>query len=297
MRDDRNRIAGTWTTAYNENCQEDQSFWRLPETSRGVGKMIIIAICDDGPEDAERLKKFCDRYFAGGYEYAVRTYASGREFLEDQEEKGEQRSTLADILLLDIEMEGMDGIAVKKYLAQRHAQTKILFVTSHDEYLSEGYGLQVFGYLMKPVQYENFLEKMNEIKDSLDADSRFVELIGAREKVFLKNINYLEAFQRGTYFFLKREEEKEGVAGKGIVRILDAKSFGYWMRILEELDKNFILVKRGRLVNLANVAWITAKENGCAQIRFDDGSSTSTNTRRGTAVRKRYDQYIRERAR
>lgn len=259
--------------------------------------MITIAICDDEPKDVERLEKFCDRYFAGGYEYVIRTYASGREFLEDQEKKGEQRSRLADILLLDIEMEGINGIAVKKYLARCHAQTKILFVTIHDEYLAEGYGLHVFGYLTKPVKYENFLEKMNEIKDSLDADSRFVELMNAREKVFLKDINYLEAFRRSTYFFLKREEEKGKVPGNGIARILDAKSFSYWVRILEELDRNFIIVKRGRLVNLANVAGIAVKENGCAQIRFDDGSSTNTNTRRGTAVRKRYDQYIREHAR
>ena len=76
--------------------------------------MITIAICDDEPKDVERLEKFCDRYFAGGYEYVIRTYASGREFLEDQEKKGEQRSRLADILLLDIEMEGINGIAVNQ---------------------------------------------------------------------------------------------------------------------------------------------------------------------------------------
>ena len=76
---------------------------------------------------------------------------------------------LPDILLLDIEMEGMSGIELKDLLGEREKRVRICFITSHSELAVEGYGDGVFGFLVKPLEYERFAVKMKLMVRDLEA--------------------------------------------------------------------------------------------------------------------------------
>lgn len=59
-----------------------------------------------------------------------------------------------DILLLDIEMGNMDGVALAKKIRQDNESVQMVFVTGFADYISEGYEVVALHYLMKPVKQD-----------------------------------------------------------------------------------------------------------------------------------------------
>lgn len=68
-----------------------------------------------------------------------------------------------DIIFADIEMPGMNGLElVRKFSGQVAAP---VFITSHPEFAIDGYELEAFDYLIKPVSKERFARCVNRIHD------------------------------------------------------------------------------------------------------------------------------------
>ena len=77
------------------------------------------------------------------------SYGSGEDLLRDC-----ISGTLGrvDLLLLDIEMGDIDGITIKNRLGKQGNVKNILFVTNHAEVMQEAFGINVVGFLNKPVK-------------------------------------------------------------------------------------------------------------------------------------------------
>ena len=85
-----------------------------------------IAICDDQQIFIDRLKKLIT-----SEETEIHIFHSGDELLNSNLD--------FDIVLLDIEMPGTDGLGVAAKLYQKNRKTLLLFITSHREYSTKGY--------------------------------------------------------------------------------------------------------------------------------------------------------------
>lgn len=59
-----------------------------------------------------------------------------------------------DILLLDVEMSGMSGLELARRLRADGDHAQLAFITSHFEFVGEGYEVEALNYLMKPVTRE-----------------------------------------------------------------------------------------------------------------------------------------------
>lgn len=116
-----------------------------------------IAICDDNPQILEQLYKYINEFFRKNNLKTphIATFSSGEALLCDR--------TPNDIVFLDIEMPGVDGIYVGNKLKEANPKTIILIVTSFAEYLDEAMRFQVFRYLSKPI------EKMRLFRNLRDA--------------------------------------------------------------------------------------------------------------------------------
>ena len=116
-----------------------------------------IAICDDNPQIIEQLSKYLNEFFHKNNLKSphIATFNSGEDLLRD--------NTPNDIVFLDIEMPGVDGIYVGNKLKEANPKTIILIVTSFAEYLDEAMRFQVFRYLSKPI------EKMRLFRNLRDA--------------------------------------------------------------------------------------------------------------------------------
>lgn len=117
-----------------------------------------ILICDDDTLIISQLNKFILEYFERNSLKvpAIAHFSSGEELLADTEEK--------DILFLDVEMPGLNGIYVGNELKQTHPNLIIIIVTSYIEYLDEAMRFHVFRYLSKPLDKKRLFRN---IKDAL----------------------------------------------------------------------------------------------------------------------------------
>ena len=87
--------------------------------------MIKVGICEDDKICRDTVGKLLEWYFAKREtKYLQKEYKSGKEFMEEKEN--------IDILILDIEMEGISGIQLKDWLWREEKDVKILFVTRHE---------------------------------------------------------------------------------------------------------------------------------------------------------------------
>ncbi|NKI35798.1 response regulator transcription factor [Wenzhouxiangella sp. XN79A] len=64
------------------------------------------------------------------------------------------RELVPDLLLLDIEMPGIDGIELARALRGLDSPPAVIFVTAHDEYAVDAFDVAALDYLVKPVRRE-----------------------------------------------------------------------------------------------------------------------------------------------
>ncbi|MBE6036285.1 MAG: response regulator transcription factor [Clostridiales bacterium] len=110
--------------------------------------MFRIAVCDDEKIFADEVALCCrtilEKKQAAG---EVAVFSCGRD-LVDAYVKGET----FDLLLLDILMDGMDGIELATAIRELDKKVPIVFVTSTAQYALKGYEVQAYRYLLKPVK-------------------------------------------------------------------------------------------------------------------------------------------------
>lgn len=197
--------------------------------------MLTIAICDDDRKYREETAAYCQKFGEEQkLEYELKLYGSGEEMLDAKQ---------PDILLLDVEMGEVDGLRVKEILQKQKADTRIIFISSHVEAISEAFGRQVYGFLKKPLVYEEFQTKMKVVLEDLDEENRYVmcEISDGGRRLSASEISYIKADGKYTQVYLEGEAEY----------FFSEKSISVWNAELEKFD--FAMSHRSYLVNLAYV--------------------------------------------
>lgn len=148
-----------------------------------------IALIDDMQEDISRLEGYLKRYEKEKQrKLTVRSFLSSIEFLE-------QYQNNFDIIFLDIEMPGTNGVEVAKEIRQKDATVAILFVTNMIQYAICGYEVNAIDFMVKPVEYFNFTVKLEKAMGSVRRYESQSVLIGAGDelqRMRVSNIYYIE---------------------------------------------------------------------------------------------------------
>ena len=152
-----------------------------------------IALCDDEAALLRLVSGLVGEWAAARQIVCgIETFPSAEAFLfQYQEDKS------YDILLLDIEMTGMDGVTMAKAVRREDETVQIIFLTGYSDYILEGFEVAALHYLMKPVNGEKFDQVLTRAVSRLARNEPFLtlELPGETVRVPLPEIRYLDVQQ------------------------------------------------------------------------------------------------------
>ena len=159
--------------------------------------MIRFAIIDDEIEVANKLTSYIDKYFQiNNRQCEVKFFDTASKFLENYHFD-------FDAIFMDINMPGVDGMSATKELRRLDKNVKIIFVTSLAQYAINGYEVNAFDFVLKPISYYNFALKLTRAIDKLsieDAKTLIINNKNSIKKIKVRNICYIEVDEHKLIF-------------------------------------------------------------------------------------------------
>ncbi len=208
-----------------------------------------IAICDDSEADRKYIYDMVDEWaLVQGHSVHITTFESAENFMFCYDDRKDY-----DILLLDIEMGDMDGVAMAKKLRKQDDNVQIVFITGYSDYIAEGYEVAALHYLMKPVKKEKLLSVLERAVEKLSKNEKMInmELVGELVRIPIYQIRYADVL--GNY-----------------VTVHAAQEYTFKMTLSDlqkELDERFLRVGRSCIVNLTQISRVTK-----TLIKLSDGT-------------------------
>ena len=145
----------------------------------GAARLYRLAICEDDARLNEVMCGDCCEILSElGIEHETACFFSA-EALEDALFSGAR----FDALLLDVMLPGKTGMALAKDLRERDDRVSIIFTTSMEEYLQEGYSVQPIQFLLKPVRRDALADALRTDLKLNHSQSAVILRMGARTVV------------------------------------------------------------------------------------------------------------------
>lgn len=128
--------------------------------------MIRVCILDDQLKNRTLIEYYMKEYAElHSLKIEIQSFGHGFTLLQAEIEQ-------VDLFLLDVEMPEISGIEVAKEIRKRYQNCEIIFITNYIQYALEGYEVQAFRYLLKPLEQKQFNEVadhvLNKIRKSKD---------------------------------------------------------------------------------------------------------------------------------
>lgn len=205
-----------------------------------------IAVVDDSPRDLQLIKGYVERYFKeNGGDYQVRTFENGLDFLDEEK-------LSFDIVFLDVEMPHLNGIETARNFWKRDKMAVLVFITNMAQYAIHGYEVDAIEYMVKPVEYYNFSDKMEKALRFVKRDQEKTLLLHGQEvtaRIPVSGIYYMEKERNYILFHTKegnfRErgsmgEMEEKLAGSGFSRCITGCLVN--LRYISKMSKDAVWV-------------------------------------------------------
>ena len=126
-------------------------------------KKIRIAICDDSLQGRELLQESLEYLLQeNNLQAEINSYSSGQELLWEQNRY--------DILFLDIKMPNINGIQTAEKYREWYEDTIIIFLTFYEDYVFDGYKVNAFRYLKKPIEQRKLREALLSAVSKLEKE-------------------------------------------------------------------------------------------------------------------------------
>ncbi len=184
--------------------------------------MRNIAIVEDNDNDASLLESHIKQISqAERISFNVQRFTSATEFLKDFK-------PIYSIILLDVEMPGMNGVEASVEIRKLDKTCSIIFVTNLIQYAQKGYEVDAVAYLIKPVQYFDFALKFKKALDvyALNENKDFTMKSTKGEcRISTNKLMYVEVNRHRLYYHMV--EETLEVAGTITKAEEELKSFGF----------------------------------------------------------------------
>lgn len=231
---------------------------------------LTVAICDD--ESAARsiiAGAFQAVFRQSGVEMEEITCASASELMQ------RMKHAEYDLLLLDIDLPGMNGVAFGKWLREQNNSVSIIFVSSREDRVFDTFEIESVGFVRKnrlledvPFVVRRFLDQRRK------AEGEKKLVVETREKILvipLKQIVYIEGARNSQ--LVHRDGQSEPIQVRRSMQELEEQLY----------EEGFLRIQKGYLVNFRYIRLI---EDG--SILLTNGERLSMSRRKTQETKSRF---------
>ncbi len=139
--------------------------------------MIKIAVVEDEIEMTNQLLKYVKQFFdENDLDYSITTFDNAIKLLDNYDFS-------FDLIFMDINMPLLDGMSASKKLREIDSEVTLIFITSLAQYAINGYEVNAFDFILKPVSYYNFALKLTRAIDKLSKDDAKTLVINNKSSI------------------------------------------------------------------------------------------------------------------
>ena len=197
-----------------------------------------------------------------------------------------------DLVFLDVQMPGLDGMGVVRQLRERGVELPhFIFITAYDQYAIEAFRLEALDYLLKPVDKARLAETIErahrvvqERQQKIDGEAS-PRLSPQRTKLLVRTNN--------RNFIVDAQDVIYATIDSGLITLVSTHMEGQSnYRTLEDLQANldrdtFWRVHRSYLVNINRIKEVVPWFKSSYQLRMDDKKGTEIPVSRAQTRRLR----------
>lgn len=231
--------------------------------------MLEIAICDDDKIIIEKIKECINNYKKDTC--AVNTYSSGEQLLKERKR--------FDIIFLDIDMTGINGIETAKKIRKYDKVVKIIYVTSYTDYQNLAFSVHAFGYLNKPIREGQIHYQLDEVLSysEEEKDEEIIEFI---------TLDGVARISTNEVYFFEYENRKVKMVTKNAIYILKDKI----TTLAEKMEEyGFVMPHKSFTVNLLYVKAIKGYD-----IYMIDGTIIPLSQKKSADFRNKFNMFLDE---
>lgn len=231
-----------------------------------------ICICDDDCFIVREIRGLLEPFQTEAESFNISDFSCGEDLVEFYKSGGS-----FDIVFIDIEMKGINGVEAAETIREFAPETIIIFVSSHSSYILEAFRIEALHFLVKPIKEKEFAEVFTRAMKKYTAVNASVILKweSVRNKISINKISYVEGYRRHLTV-----HTAEGVF----------ESVGKISEIYEILKPHgFVRVHQGFIVNMNYIKSFNANE-----VELTDGSKVAVSVRKKQEALKAYDIFIRK---
>ena len=139
--------------------------------------MLNIAVIEDNDRDAKILEQCLTRYATQNHlQFQVAHFSSALKFINAYKSN-------YDLIFMDIEMPLMSGMEAAKALRQIDRGVTLVFVTNMVQYAVEGYAVEAFDYILKPINDYAFDLKLKRILSHVGSQDQIYRSLGTLKSI------------------------------------------------------------------------------------------------------------------
>ena len=198
--------------------------------------MIRVAIVEDDSRYREEMTAYLHRFSQeSGHKFHITPFSDGKEITANY-------SASWDLILMDIEMDGMDGMSAAEAIRQQDQEVVIIFITNMPQYAMKGYTVDALDYVLKPVSYYAFSQRIDRALQRMKRRSkRYIAIThsGGMTKLDVSSITFVEVQDHDMVYHTVHESYMAKGTLSEAEKLLD--------------DRKFFRCNKGYLVNLEYV--------------------------------------------
>lgn len=213
--------------------------------------MYRILIVEDTSSEADVLRTHLERYAAEkSLSFSVEVLSSALEFVNSRHS--------ADLIFMDIEMPGINGMEAAEILRAYDSTTPLIFVTNLAQYAVRGYAVDALDFIVKPVDYYDFSMRMDRALRIMTRNSGRTIALPTEAGIRVlpcSDIVYINLLKHDVLYHLS--DGGNPLRERGSLKAVADKLKG----------QLFVRISSGCLINMAHIAHI-----GRASVTMSDGA-------------------------